>query len=130
MASVVALELVTFGDYTVVFGFNEAAEMRLMTSGYAKVTYSIKIREFMKDNEKEDNKFTWGDSALVKKNAPKHYHPREFASICGITKNKTEKLANLYHSKINTWVYTIEFEDGSSIEIPEYYLEPYEEKNQ
>jgi hypothetical protein len=39
----------------------------------------------------------------------------------------SEKLANFYHSKINDWVYTIEYENGSSIEIPENYLEKYKE---
>ncbi len=79
----------------------------------------------MKD--KEDNKFTWGDPVLVKKNAPQDFQLGEFASICGITKIETEKLANFYHSKMNTWVYTIEYEDGSSLEIPECYLEKYKE---
>jgi len=83
----------------------------------------------MKNNDKEDNTFTWGDPVLVKKSAPQSYLPGEFASICGITKVTTEKLANFYHSEINTWVYTIEYEDGSSIEIPERYLEKYEEND-
>ncbi|MFA5249886.1 MAG: hypothetical protein WC371_00535 [Parachlamydiales bacterium] len=39
---------------------------------------------FMKTNEKEDNKFTWGDAVLVKKNAPQAFHPGEFASICSV----------------------------------------------
>jgi hypothetical protein len=51
--------------------------------------------------EKEDNKFTWGHPVLVKKSAPQSYLPGEFASICGITKVTTEKLANFYHSAIN-----------------------------
>ncbi|NGX56758.1 MAG: hypothetical protein K1060chlam5_01004 [Candidatus Anoxychlamydiales bacterium] len=81
----------------------------------------------MKDNEKEDNKFTWGDPVLVKKNAPQIFHPGEFASICGIDKIVMEKEANEFFCKIGEWIYIVEFEDGSSIEVPECYLEKYKE---
>ena len=54
----------------------------------------------MKDDEKDDNKFTWGDPVLVKKNAPEIFHPGEFASICGIDKIIMEKEANEYFCKI------------------------------
>ncbi len=76
---------------------------------------------------KEDNFFTWNDLIKVKKEAPICYCPKHAAVICGMEKIKTESLAKKYHSKLGEWLYTIEFEDGSSIEVPECYLEPYQE---
>ncbi|NGX32587.1 MAG: hypothetical protein K1060chlam4_00636 [Candidatus Anoxychlamydiales bacterium] len=54
------------------------------------------------------------------------YCPKQAAVICGMEKIKSESLAKKYNSKLGEWLYTIEFEDGSSIEVPECYLEPYE----
>ncbi len=76
---------------------------------------------------KEDNKFTWGEAVLVKKNAPQTFHPGEFASICSVIKLDPEDLLKDPSLMSAKWLYTIEFEDGSSIEIPEKYLEKYEE---
>ena len=76
---------------------------------------------------KNNNKFTWGDAVLVKKNSPKYCHPTAFASICGIDKILSGEEAKNLKCKIDDWIYTIEFEDGSSIEVPECYLEPYKE---
>lgn len=77
-------------------------------------------------NSREDNKFTWGDSAVIKKTAPPHMHPGEYVAICGMTQIDPEDVA-LDPSLVEpTWRYTAEFGDGSSIEIPECYLERYE----
>ena len=38
---------------------------------------------------------------------------------------KSEKLSNEFNIHIGDWLYTIEFGDDSSIEIPESYLEKY-----
>ena len=45
----------------------------------------------MKNNDKEDNKFTWGDSIIISKEVPKQFHPGEFGSICGFYKIKSEE---------------------------------------
>ena len=37
-------------------------------------------------DEKDNNKFTWGDSVVIKKTAPYSFHPGEFASVCGFRK--------------------------------------------
>jgi hypothetical protein len=71
---------------------------------------------------KEDNKFTWGDAVLVKKSAPKNYHPGEFASICGMNRIITQKGADKLLCKKGEWIYIIEYEDGSSMEVPESFL--------
>lgn len=79
------------------------------------------------DDVKENNKFTWGQTVQVKKEAPKCFHPSEIASICGITKIKFDAMAQKYNSNIGDWLYTIEFTGGTDMQIPECYLEEYEE---
>lgn len=71
------------------------------------------------------NKFTWGDPILVRKYAPSVYHPGAFASICGIDRIITENEAKKFECNVGDWVYIIEFEDGSDVEIAERYLEKY-----
>jgi len=78
-------------------------------------------------NKKEDNKFTYNDLIQIKSEAPKFYFPEKIGVICGFTKIKTQRLVDKYKSEIGTWVYIVEFEDGSSIEVPECYLEKYGE---
>ena len=72
-----------------------------------------------------NNKFTWGDAVLVRKNAALIYRPGEFASICGIDQIITENEAGKFGCAVGDCVYIIEFEDGSDIEIAECYLEKY-----
>lgn len=72
------------------------------------------------------NKFTWGDAVLVSSNAVPIYHPGEFASICGFYKIKSEEGAKEFQCDVGDWIYTIEFSDGSDIEIAECFLEKYE----
>ena len=70
-----------------------------------------------------ENKFTWGDPVIISIMAPSRYHPGEFASVCGMEKVKFEDFAEEYNIQKGDWVYTIEFNDGSDITIPELYLE-------
>ena len=55
-------------------------------------------------------KFTWGDSVRVADEAPSQYRCGDFGSICGIRESGSHVL------------YTVEFGDGASIEIPEVDL--------
>jgi len=73
--------------------------------------------------ETDDTKFTWGEPVYVKQNAPLVFHPGEFTSICGIDKILSQKEAGELFCKNQEWIYLVEFEDGSSMEIPECYLE-------
>lgn len=75
----------------------------------------------------ENNLFTWNDLVVIKLNAPISYFPGKIAVICGMEQIKSEKLLNEYDISMGDWIYTIEFGDGSSIEIPELYLERYQE---
>jgi len=75
--------------------------------------------------EEEDNKFTWGDSIIITKSAPGQFHPGEMASVCGFSKIKSLETAEKLSSKVGHWIYTVEFGDGSDVQVPEIYLESY-----
>ena len=81
-------------------------------------------------NSEEDHKFTWGDTVVIKKSAPVHFHPGEIVSVCSVIKIAPEDVKKQPFLIEPTWLYTVEFGNGSSIEVPECYLEPYEEKTQ
>ena len=81
----------------------------------------------MNDQEQEDNKFTWNDLVRIKFDVPKKFKPGEIVAVCGLEKVQSEKLSKTYHVEKGSWLYTVEFGDGSSIEVPECYLEPYHE---
>lgn len=72
-------------------------------------------------------KFTYGDSTKVKENAPKKFRPGEYVAICGITIIDNDYLSLKYNFKKGTITYTIEFDDGSDILIPEDLLEETDE---
>lgn len=76
----------------------------------------------------ETNLFTWNDLVIIKSTAPPNYFPGKIAVVCGMEHIKSEKLASEFNVTIGDWIYTVEFGDGSSIEVPELYLEKYNEK--
>ena len=47
--------------------------------------------------------------------------------VCGMEQVKSEKLSSEFNIKMGEWLYTVEFGDGSSIEIPEFFLERHQE---
>jgi len=73
--------------------------------------------------EADDSKFTWGDSVIIRKNSPTKFYPGKFASVCGFYKVLSKETAKELECKIGDWVYTVEFGDGSDIEVPECYLD-------
>lgn len=73
--------------------------------------------------EDGDSKFTWGDSVIVRKNSPTKFHPGEFASVCGFYKVQSKETAKELACRVGDWVYTIEFGDGSDVQVPEIYLD-------
>lgn len=73
--------------------------------------------------EADDSKFTWGDSVIIRKNSPTKFHPGGFASVCGFHKVQSKETAKELECKIGDWVYTVEFGDGSDIQVPESYLD-------
>ena len=66
--------------------------------------------------------FTYDDTVRVKLGAASHMRPGELASVVGVFL-ETDK-AEKYWAQFPTGpVYTIEFEDGSAVEVPESLLE-------
>lgn len=79
----------------------------------------------MKDDE--SNLFTWNDLVLIKFDALSSYSPGKIAIVCGMTQVESEFQVQTHKIDIGDWIYTLEFSDGSSIEVPEVYLESLKE---
>ncbi len=77
----------------------------------------------MSMNLPKDPKFTWGDTLIIKNSAPSHFHPGEIVSVCSLVKIEPEDVKKDPSLIEPTWLYTVEFGDGSSIELPECYLD-------
>ncbi|MGZ3634066.1 MAG: hypothetical protein ACXU9U_02250 [Parachlamydiaceae bacterium] len=75
-----------------------------------------------------DNYLTWGEDAQVVVTAPQQYRPGAIGSVCGIHVITSPSVAKEFCQALGSKFYSIEFGDGSSIEIPEVYLEKYQEK--
>lgn len=73
------------------------------------------------ENKKEE--YTWNDSVAIKKEAPGQFHPGKIGVVCGMSEIKFEEIAKKYHSKLGDWIYTVEFEDGSDIQVAGCFLE-------
>lgn len=71
----------------------------------------------------KDNKFMCKDIIKIKKNAPKNFYPNNIGVICEVFQIESEKIAEKYESRINYWLYTVEFNKGFKEIIPEEYLE-------
>ena len=73
----------------------------------------------------DNDLFTWNDLVVIKPDAPLSYFPGQIAVVCGMEQVKSEKLSNEFNIQIEDWLYTLEFGDGSSLEVPEFYLKKY-----
>lgn len=71
------------------------------------------------------NRFTWGDSVRVVKadGICIDWRPGSLGSICGLRTIENEKGALSSSFTVGTIVYTVEFADGESQQIPEEALE-------
>lgn len=81
------------------------------------------LSEKFKSHVKQENKYTWNDQVSIKKEAPQNYPPGKIGIVCAMSKIVFEEIAKKYSSEIGSWIYTVEFEDGGVIEVPENYLE-------
>jgi hypothetical protein len=80
----------------------------------------------MNDPDKCAAKFTWGDSIRVIATAPAKFRPGCYAALVGVRDpDETEPDETMRESR-----YTIEYDDGSSLEIAQRYLIPYEADDQ
>ncbi|MEL6104067.1 MAG: hypothetical protein AAFR68_22510 [Pseudomonadota bacterium] len=67
-------------------------------------------------------KFDYGDTVRVRDEAPKRYLPGSLASICSVTRVETPSHALATGAEIGDTVHTVEFIDGSSIELSAKWL--------
>ena len=67
--------------------------------------------------------FTWGDFVRVVTSAPEKYRPGELGDVCGIWTVDSLENSEARGKPIGTTIYTVEFGDGVSAEIPQRYLE-------
>ena len=67
--------------------------------------------------------FTWGDTVQVKASAQAAIRPGAIAEIVGIREIEGEAQAQQFGSPIGSRLYLIEFADGTSVEIPEAWIE-------
>lgn len=72
------------------------------------------------------NKFHWGETVVIRNDIPKHLHPGEIASICSVMKLTSEDVKKNPELKEPSWLYTVEFGDGSAIDLSECYLEHFD----
>ena len=77
----------------------------------------------MTDQPSQTTKFYWGDIVQVSNDAPENLRPGAQAWIVGITTEKEGYYLENFPD--DEPVYTIEYEDGSSLEIYERYLLPW-----
>lgn len=68
-------------------------------------------------------KFTWGDLVRVSEDAESTMRPGDLADVVAITEINSEVLAKSYGAPLGETVYTVEFGDGSSAEVPERWLD-------
>ncbi len=66
---------------------------------------------------------TWGDEVKIKKSAAAAQRPGAFASVCGMRQVETAEQAQQFGCAVGATLLTVEFSDGSSIEIPEVLVE-------
>ena len=74
------------------------------------------------------NIFTWGETVQISEQSPVQYHPGEYGFVCGMLEMDSNEVAEAYDCVGSNWLYTIEFIDGSTHQIPEYYLEKYQDE--
>ena len=72
-----------------------------------------------------ENRFTWGDSVRVAETEGVRidWRPGAIGSVCGVRRVETEQQAKLSSFPIGTVIYTVEFNDGESTQVPEEALE-------
>ena len=67
--------------------------------------------------------FTWGDTVRVKAGAQPARRPGAIAEVVGIREIEVAEQARQFEAPIGSKLYLIEFGDGTSLEIPEAWIE-------
>ena len=65
---------------------------------------------------------TWGDTVIVSHDAPSQFHPGFRGSVSGIRDVGANPSQLEPESETSARLYSVEFSNGTAIEIPEHYL--------
>jgi len=66
-------------------------------------------------------KYTWGDSVRVV-SPHNELFPSDSGEVVGLWEVETEENAAFWGYPVGTVIYTVEFSDGSSAEVPDMHL--------
>jgi hypothetical protein len=66
---------------------------------------------------------TWGDTVRVKQGATVAARPGQIASVCGVRTVSARDEALQHQVTLGSKLYLIEFGDGTSVEVPEAWIE-------
>jgi len=69
-------------------------------------------------------RYHYGQTVRVSAHARKSFRPGELVAVVGMWKVSNNEQAHHTGHPVGTVLYLIEYDDGSSIEIPEEYIEP------
>ena len=69
------------------------------------------------------NEITWGDTVLVRSDAPAQFQPGTRGSISGFRDLGPESMPTRADVEQQARLYLVEFPDGKAIEIPEVFLD-------
>ena len=71
----------------------------------------------------KDAEFTWGDVVTVINDLGCVFPKDTHGCICGITLIDNDRLAEIYSQSIDTYIYTVEFPNGTTCSVPESQLQ-------
>lgn len=70
-------------------------------------------------------KYTWNDAVRIMQSAPGKFRPGQYGVVCGMRCLDANQEIEGCEVPSGTEVYIVEWSDGNSLEIPEYYLSPF-----
>lgn len=77
--------------------------------------------------KKQSRKFDWGDQVLISSEAPEKFRIGTLGVICSIGRVENERHSREFGVPVGEFVYLVEVDNDSRIEIPECYLGAYME---
>lgn len=87
------------------------------------------FRHWAVENEpSESNEYTWDDSVIIRKDAPKQFFPGEIGTIFRMWEIKREDIAKEYRSELGDWLYVVELKNGRKVHVAGRFLEKYPEE--
>jgi hypothetical protein len=66
---------------------------------------------------------TWGDTVQIKAGAHPEMRPGALGAVCGTREIEPAGQASQFSSALGSTVYLVEFGDGTSLEVPEAWVE-------